>query len=318
MNNIAVLTSGGDSPGMNACIRAVVRYGISCGLKVYGIRHGYTGMIEDDFCLMSERNVGNIIQLGGTILKTSRCKEFMTPEGRQKAVENLKKRNIDGVVVIGGDGSMRGARELDKVGIKVACIPGTIDNNLYYTDYTLGFDTAVNTVVDLVNNVRDTSISHDRVSIVETMGAGCGDIALTAGLTAGADVILVPEVKWSVDDVCEKLVSARKHGKECSIIVLSEHVCDPADLAKMISLKCGIECRSVILGHVQRGGKPTAFDRRLGTGAGAMAVDKLIQGESGAVGYKGGKFIFVSIEDALHGNRKFNINEYNLAQRLSF
>ena len=318
MNNIAVLTSGGDSPGMNACIRSVVRYGISKGLKVYGIRHGYAGLIEDNIVLMTERMVGNIIQLGGTVLKTARCKEFMTPEGRETAVNNLKKRNIEGVVIIGGDGSYRGARELDKLGIKVACIPGTIDNNLFYTDYTLGFDTAVNTVVNLVNNVRDTSISHDRVSIVEVMGAGCGDIALSAGIAAGADVIIVPEIKWSVDDVCEKLSSARKHGKECSIIVLSEHVCDPADLAKMINMKSGIECRSVILGHVQRGGSPTAFDRRLGTGAGAVAVDKLIDGESGAVGYKNGKFIYVSVEDALHGNRKFNVNEYNLAQRLSF
>ncbi len=318
MNNIAVLTSGGDSPGMNACIRSVVRYGISQGLKVYGVRRGYAGLIDDDIVLMTERSVGNIIHVGGTILKTARCKEFMTAEGVDKAVENLKKRNIDGVVVIGGDGTLKGARELINRGILVAGVPGTIDNNLYYTDYTLGFDTAVNTVVDLVNNVRDTSMSHDRVSIVECMGAGCGDVALTAGLAAGADVILVPEVKWSIDDVCEKLANAKKHGKECSIIVLSEHVCDPNDLAKMISVKSGIECRSVILGHVQRGGKPTAFDRNLGTNYGAKAVERLMQGECGVVGYKAGKYIFVPINDAFNGNRKFNIDEYILAQRLSF
>lgn len=318
MNNIAVLTSGGDSPGMNACIRSVVRYGISQGLKVYGIKRGYAGLIEDDICLMTERSVGNIIHTGGTILKTARCKEFMTAEGVNKAVENLKKRNIDGVVVIGGDGTLKGARELFNRGIMVAGIPGTIDNNLYYTDFTLGFDTAVNTVVDLVNNVRDTSVSHDRVSIVETMGAGCGDVALKAGLAAGADVILVPEIKWSIDDVCDKLSKAKKHGKECSIIILSEHVCDPNDLAKMISVKSDIECRSVILGHVQRGGKPTAFDRILGTNYGAKAVEHLMQGESGVVGYRNGKYIYVSIEDALHGNRKFNVDEFILAQRLSF
>ncbi|MBO5344543.1 MAG: 6-phosphofructokinase [Clostridia bacterium] len=318
MKSIAVLTSGGDSPGMNACIRSVVRYGISQGLKVYGVHHGYAGLIEDEITLMTERTVGNIIQVGGTILKTARCKEFMTPQGVDIAVANLRKRKIDGVVVCGGDGTFRGAKELIKRGILVACVPGTIDNNLFYTDYTLGFDTAVNTVVSLINNVRDTSSSHDRVSIVETMGAGCGDVALNAGLAAGADVILVPEIKWSIDDVCAKLTAAKKHGKESSIIVLSEHVCDPNDLAKMIVMKCGIECRSVILGHVQRGGTPTAFDRNLGSRFGARGVDMLMQGVSGAVGFKGGKLIEVSIDDALHGKRKFNVDEFNLAQRLSF
>lgn len=318
MNNIAVLTSGGDSPGMNACVRSVVRYGISMGLKVYGVRRGYSGLIEEDIFLMNERSVGNIIQVGGTILKTSRCKEMMTEAGVEQAVNALKSRGIEGLIVIGGDGSMRGARELEKHGILVACIPGTIDNNLFYTDYTLGFDTAVNTVISLINNVRNTSMSHDRVSIVETMGAGCGDLALTAGLAVGADFIIVPEMKWGVDDICEKLVRAKKTKKECSIIVVSEHVCDPNELAKMISMKCGIECRTVILGHVQRGGSPTAFDRNLGTKMGAKAVDMLMQGESGVVGYSAGKYIYVSIESALHGRRKFDVNDYNLAQRLSF
>ncbi len=318
MNNIAVLTSGGDSPGMNACIRSVVRYGISQGLKVYGVRRGYAGLIEDDIVLMTERSVGNIIHVGGTMLKTARCKEFTTSAGVDKAVENLKKRNIDGIVVIGGDGTFKGARELIKRGILVAGVPGTIDNNLFYTDYTLGYDTAVNTVVDLVNNVRDTSMSHDRVSIIEVMGAGCGDVALSAGLAAGADVILVPEVKWSIDDVCDKLNKAKKCGKQCSIIILSEHVCDPNDLAKMITVKSGLDCRSVILGHVQRGGSPTAFDRNLGTNYGAKAVEKIMQGESGVVGFRGGKYIFVPIEDAFKQNRKFNMDEYILAQRLSF
>lgn len=318
MNNIAVLTSGGDSPGMNACIRSVVRYGISQGLKVYGVRRGYAGLIEDDIVLMTERSVGNIIHVGGTMLKTARCKEFMTPEGVDKAVQNLQKRGIDGIVVIGGDGTFRGAKELINRGILVAGVPGTIDNNLFYTDYTLGFDTAVNTVVDLVNNVRDTSMSHDRVSIIEVMGAGCGDVALNAGLAAGADVILVPEVKWSIDEICEKLNTAKKCGKQCSIIILSEHVCDPSDLTKMISSKCGLDCRSVILGHVQRGGSPSAFDRNLGSNFGAKAVSCLIQGECGVVGYRAGKYIFVPIDDAFKQTRKFDINQYILAQRLSF
>ncbi len=318
MEKIAVLTSGGDSPGMNACIRAVVRFGISCGLEVYGVYRGYTGLIKGDIKKLTERSVGNIIQQGGTVLKTSRCKEFMTSEGVDKAVENLKKFGIEGLVVIGGDGSFRGARELIKRGILCACVPGTIDNNLFYTDHTLGFDTAVNTVVNLINNVRDTSLSHDRVSIVETMGAGCGDIALTAGLASGADVIILPEVKWNIDEVCNKLVNAKKHGKECSIIILSEHVCDPNELAKKITEKSGIECRTVILGHVQRGGAPTAFDRNLGTRSGSIAVDNLIQGKCGVVGVRKGKYIYVDIDTALNGSRKFDVGDYMLAEKLSF
>ena len=318
MKNIAVLTSGGDSPGMNACIRSIVRYGISQGLKIYGVARGYSGLVDNEIVALSERSVGNIIHTGGTFLKTARCKEFMTSDGVEKAVKNLKNKGIDGVIVIGGDGSMKGARELEKSGIKVACVPGTIDNNLFYIDYTLGYDTAVNTVVDLINNVRNTSVSHDRVSIIEVMGAGCGDIALNSGLAAGADVILVPEVMWSINDVCEKLSYAKKHKKQCSIIVVSEHVCDPNDLAKMIQHKAGIECRTVILGHVQRGGTPTAFDRNLGSLLGAKCVEMLLQGECGGAGFKNGKVIYVSIDDALSGNRKFDINKYNLAQRLSF
>ena len=318
MKSIAVLTSGGDSPGMNACVRAVVRYAISQGLKVYGVARGYSGLIENKIVQLTERSVGNIIHTGGTFLKTSRCKEFLTKEGVDFAAENLKKKGIDGLVVIGGDGSFRGAKELSTRGIKVACVPGTIDNNLFYTDYTLGFDTAVNTVVGLINNVRDTSISHDRVSIIEVMGAGCGDVALDSGLAGGADVILVPEVAWSIDDVCKKLSLSKKQNKQCSIIVVSEHVCDPNDLAKMIQQKANIECRTVILGHVQRGGTPTAFDRNLASMLGAKCVEMIIQGECGAAGYKNGKVIFVSIDEALSGNRKFNLEKYNLAQRLSF
>ena len=318
MKNIAVLTSGGDSPGMNACIRSIVRYGISQGLKVYGIARGYAGLIENKIVQLTERSVGNIIHTGGTFLKTARCKEFMTKEGVDLAVQNLKNKGIDGLVVIGGDGSMRGAKELEKRGIKVACVPGTIDNNLFYTDYTLGFDTAVNTVVELINNVRNTSISHDRVSIIEVMGAGCGDVALNSGLAGGADVILVPEVAWSIDDVCKKLALSKKQNKQCSIIVVSEHVCDPNDLAKMVQQKANIECRTVILGHVQRGGTPSAFDRNLASLLGAKCVEMLIQGECGAAGFKNGKVIYVSIDDALNGNRKFDIDKYNLAQRLSF
>lgn len=318
MKNIAILTSGGDSPGMNACIRAVVRYGISKGMNVYGIYRGYTGLIDGQIKLMNERSVGNIIQTGGTILKTSRCPEFKTVEGRQKAIANLKKHNIEGLIVVGGDGSFRGARELINSGIVCACIPGTIDNNLFYTDYTIGYDTATNTVVDMINNVRDTSISHDRVSVVETMGAGCGDIALSAGLAAGADAIIVPEIEFNIDDICNKLIRARERKKEGSIVVLSEHVCDVNELVKTIEEKCKIECRAVILGHIQRGGSPSAFDRNLATKFGVVAVDELIKGESGVVGYKNGKYIYVTIEKALSTKQQFNIGDYMLAERLSF
>lgn len=318
MKNIAILTSGGDSPGMNACIRAVVRYGISKGMNVYGVYRGYTGLIDGQIKLMNERSVGNIIQTGGTILKTSRCPEFKTVEGRQKAIANLKKHNIDGLIVIGGDGSFRGARELINSGIVCACIPGTIDNNLFYTDYTIGYDTATNTVVNMINNVRDTSISHDRVSVVETMGAGCGDIALSAGLAAGADAIIVPEIEFNIDDICNKLIRAREHKKEGSIVVLSEHVCDVNELVKTIEEKCKIECRAVILGHIQRGGSPSAFDRNLATKFGVVAVDELIKGESGVVGYKNGKYIYVTIEKALSTKQQFNIGDYMLAEKLSF
>lgn len=318
MKNIAVLTSGGDSPGMNACIRSVVRYGISKGLKVYGIRRGYSGLIENEIFEMTERSVGNIIQTGGTVLRTSRCKEFLTAEGRERAVQNLKAKGIEGLVVIGGDGSMHGAQELSKLGVKVACAPGTIDNDLFYTDYTLGFDTAVNTAVSLINNVRDTSASHDRVSIIETMGAGCGDIALRAGIGAGADVIIVPEFKISEDDICKKLADAKRRGKKFSIIVMAEKTYNAQALAGTLSEKLGVDCRAVILGHIQRGGAPSAFDRLLGTKFGATCVDKLLEGECGAVGYRDGKVVYVSIDRALKGSRKFNMEEYLLAQKISF
>lgn len=318
MKNIAVLTSGGDSPGMNACVRAVVRYGISKGLTVYGVQRGYTGLIEGKIRQLDERSVGNIIQTGGTILKTSRCPEFKLQEGRDKAIKNLKKLGIDGLVVIGGDGTFRGANELIKAGITCACVPATIDNNLFYTDYTIGYDTATNTVVNVLNNIRDTSYSHDRISLVETMGAGCGDLALSAGLAAGADVIIVPEIEFNLDDICQKLIRAKNHKKEGSIVVASEHVCDLNELAKIIQDRCKMECRVVNLGHIQRGGSPTAFDRNLATKYGVVAIDEILNGNSGVVGYRNGQYIFISIEKALSVKQDFNISDYMLAEKLSF
>ena len=318
MKNIAILTSGGDSPGMNACVRAVVRYGISKGLNVYGVYGGYTGLIEGKIKLLDERSVGNIIQTGGTILKTSRCPEFKLKEGRDKAIKNMKKHGIQGLIVVGGDGTFRGAKELIKEGIICACVPATIDNNLFYTDYTIGYDTATNTVVNVLNNIRDTSYSHDRISLVETMGAGCGDIALASGLAAGADAIIVPEIEFNLNDICEKLIRARQHKKEGSIVVVSEHVCDLNELAKVIQEKCKLECRVVNLGHIQRGGSPSAFDRNLATKYGVVAVDEILKGDSGVVGYKNGEYIYISIDKALSVKQDFNISDYMLAEKLSF
>ncbi len=318
MKNIAIITSGGDAPGMNACVRAVVRYGISKGLNVYGVYKGYTGLIEGKIKLLDERSVGNIIQTGGTFLRTSRCPEFMTLEGQQKAIKNLQKYGIEALVVIGGDGTFRGANELIRQGIMCACIPATIDNNLFYTDYTIGFDTARNTVVNVINNIRDTSFSHERISVVETMGAGCGDLALSAGLAVGADAIIVPEVQFNIDDICNKLIRAKEHKKEGSIVVVSEKVCDINELAKTIEMRCKMECRTIVLGHIQRGGSPSAFDRNISTRYGVVAVDELLKGESGVVGYKNGKYIYVSIEKALSAKQNFDIGDYMLAEKLSF
>jgi len=317
MKCIAVLTSGGDSPGMNACIRAVVRYGISQGLTVFGIKRGYQGLIEDDMELMSIRSVGNIIQQGGTFLKTARCKEFKKDEVIDEAVKILRRRGIEGLVVIGGDGTFRGAERLIERGILCACVPATIDNNLFYTDYTLGFDTATNTVVDLINRVRDTSLSHDRVFIAETMGAGCGDLALKAGLAAGADMVIVPEIHCEIDDIVKKLLYAKSQNKKFSMIVLSERVFDTNELKKILTEKSGIECRTIVFGHIQRGGSPSAFDRNLGTNFGVRAIQELMNHNCGVVGYKNGAYIFDSIDYALSVEQKFNYEEYKLIENLS-
>ena len=316
MKSIAILTSGGDCQGMNACIRAVVKYGISEGLLVYGIKRGYAGLVDDDMELMTKESVDGIIETGGTILKTARCKEFLKEEVVDQAAENLKKRGIEGLVVIGGDGTFKGAKKLIKRGILCACIPGTIDNNLFYTDYTIGFDTATNIVVDLVGKVKETSASHDRYSIVEVMGAGCGDIALKAGLAAGADLVVVPEKPYTNDEICAKLSAMRASGKRTAMIIVSEHITDTYQLAKIITEKCGIECRTTIIGHIQRGGSPTLFDRNLATNYGVRAVKELLAGNCGVTGYKNGKYIYVTIDEALDAKQEFNDYEYNLIEKL--
>ena len=320
MKTIAVLTSGGDAPGMNACIRAITRSALSRGFKVIGVKRGYSGLIDGEFIPLTSRSVGNILQTGGTILKTSRCPEFLTDNGFKKALENIKKAKIDGLIVIGGDGSYRGAYNLSKAGVKVVTVPGTIDNDLHYTDYTLGFDTAVNTIVQLVNNVRDTSLAHDRISVVEVMGAYCGDIALNVGAATGADYIIVPEVKFEPKKLYEKLVNNTKNGKACSIVILNEKVASAGDLAKMISKNTGLEVRPLVVGHIQRGGAPTADDRIMAVKFGVRAVELLSEDIGGrAIGIYADKVMDQPIERAIEEARRgFDMELYRMTQELSF
>lgn len=317
VKKIAVLTSGGDSQGMNAAVRAVVRSGLYHGLEVYGVQRGFLGLINDDMRSMDLRSVGDIIQRGGTILQTARCDEFRTPEGQQKAVQNLRNRGIDGVIVIGGDGSYRGANELGKLGIKTMALPGTIDNDIPFTDFTIGFDTAVSIVVDAINKLRDTMTSHERTSVVEVMGRHCGDIALYAGLASGAEAILVPEVSFDLEQITKRMIENFAHGKRHSIIIVAEGVGKGEDIAREIE-KYGIEPRVTVLGHIQRGGTPTHNDRVLASRLGDFAVRKMIEGESGkACGIVNGQELLTDIEVVVSSKRPFNMELYNLALRLS-
>ncbi len=314
MKKIAILTSGGDAPGMNASIRAVVRYGIACGMEVMGIQRGYTGLIEDDFIEMGLRSVSDIIHRGGTILRTARCPEFKTPEGRAKGVENLRKHGVEGLVVIGGDGSFMGAKLLSELGFPTVGIPGTIDNDLAYTDYTLGFDTACNTILDAINKIRDTMSSHERISIVEVMGRNCGDLALYAGIGGGAEIIIVPEMKMTTDDIVSKLQEFRASGKRSGIVILAEGAGHADDLMKALTEKTDLHIRSTVLGHIQRGGSPSNQDRYLGTCFGTHAVKLLADGIGNRiVGIKDNKIYDVDIIEGLAMKRKFNTALYEMA-----
>ncbi|MDP4090719.1 MAG: 6-phosphofructokinase [Bacillota bacterium] len=318
MRSIAVLTSGGDAPGMNAAIRAVVRIGLEKGLKMMGVNRGYSGLINGEIFEMNRGAVAEIIQKGGTILKTARCEEFRTQEGRLKAARVLKVFGIDGLVVIGGDGSFTGAALLSELGIATVGIPGTIDNDLCYTDYTIGFDTALNTVLDAVNKLRDTANSHERVSIVEVMGRGCGDIALYGGLAGGAESILIPEKDFDKNEIYKKIFEGKFKGKIHHLVLVAEGVGGTNELAKEIEEVTGVETRATILGHIQRGGNPTAFDRILASRMGERAVDVLLEGKSSrVVGIKHGEIIDVDIKEALNMPRIFNEKIYNMMRTLS-
>jgi 6-phosphofructokinase 1 len=318
VKSIAVLTSGGDSQGMNAAVRAVVRSGLFHGLKVYAVQRGFQGLINDDIRPMDLRSVGDIIQRGGTILQTARCKEFMTAEGQQLGADHLRKHGIDGLVVIGGDGSYQGANKLNKLGIKTMGLPGTIDNDIPFTDFTIGFDTAVSIVVDAINKLRDTMTSHERSSVVEVMGRHCGDIALYAGLASGAETILVPEVTFDLDVIARRMKDNFDHGKRHSIIVVAEGAGGGEEISKSIADRNGIESRVTVLGHVQRGGTPTHNDRILASRLGDFAVRKLIEGESGqACGAIAGQLNGTDFDKVINTKKPFNLEMYDIALRLS-
>ena len=297
--NIAVLTSGNDCPGMNACIRAVVRTALAAGKTVKGIRRGYAGLLEEDIIDMDAYAVSDIIQKGGTILGTARCLEFKTAEGQQKGAEICRKHGIDGMVVIGGDGSYRGAQALSRLGINTIGLPGTIDLDISCTDYTIGFDTAVNTAMQAIDKVKDTSSSHERCSIIEVMGRNAGYIALWCGVANGAEDILLPE-KYDFDEqkIINNIILSRKKGKSHHLIINAEGIGHSASMARRIEAATGIETRATILGYMQRGGSPTAKDRYYASIMGARAVDILIAGKTNrVVGYRGGQFMDVDIEE---------------------
>lgn len=318
MRRIAVLTSGGDAPGMNAAIRAVVRYAIHEKIEVYGIKRGFKGLMEGDIEDMGTSSVGDIMHRGGTILRSARSMEFLEEEGQKKAINVLNIFKIDGLVVIGGDGSFKGAQALSKRGFPSIGVPGTIDNDLGYTDFTIGFDTAVNTALDAISKLRDTTSSHERVSLIEVMGRNCGDLALYSGLSGGAEAILIPEKEYDLDEICKQLIVSNNRGKTQSILVVAEGVGSATEIGKLIHEKTGLEARTTILGHIQRGGNPTAIDRMLASRMGVRAVQLLIQGESArVVGIKNNKIIDMDIDEALNIKSQMDTEIYGLAEILA-
>ena len=319
IQTIGVLTSGGDAPGMNAAIRAVVRQAISKGKKVKGIRRGYTGLIAEDIVDMEAKDVSDIIQRGGTILQTARCPEFRTEEGQKLGAEMCRKHGIEGIIVIGGDGSFRGAQKLAAQGLNTIGIPGTIDLDISCTDYTIGFDTAVNTAMEAIDKIRDTASSHERCSIIEVMGRDAGYIALWCGLANGAEQVLIPE-KYDFDEqkIVNNIIANRKRGKRHYIIINAEGIGHSTSLARRIEAATGMETRATILGHMQRGGSPTCKDRVYASTMGAYAVDLLCEGKSNrVVAYKDGKFVDYDVDEALAMEKHISDYQFNVGKNLS-
>ncbi len=319
MKKIGVLTSGGDAPGMNAAVRAVVRTGCENGMQVMGIERGYTGLINGEMYEMNLRTVSDIIHRGGTILYSARCPEFKTQAGIDKAAEACRRNGIDGLVVIGGDGSFRGARDLSLSGIPCVGIPGTIDNDIACSDYTIGYDTAMNTIMEMVDRIRDTTESHDRCSVVEVMGRSAGYLALNAGIAVGATTILIPEVPFDIErDVIERMRRTQKTGKKHFIIIVAEGIGGVEALAREIEEKTGVESRATILGHVQRGGSPTVRDRVAASEMGNYAV-KLLQKGIGnrVVAMQKEKVVDFDIYEALNMKKSVDLNLYKVAHEIS-
>ncbi|EXG85462.1 MULTISPECIES: 6-phosphofructokinase [Lacrimispora] len=318
VKTIGVLTSGGDAPGMNAAIRAIVRTAIHKGLEVKGIMRGYAGLLQEEIVDMNSTSVSDIIHRGGTVLYTARCQEFTTAEGQKKGAEICRKHNIDGIVVIGGDGSFRGAGKLSALGINTIGLPGTIDLDIACTDYTIGFDTAVNTAMEAIDKVRDTSTSHERCSIIEVMGRNAGYIALWCGFANGAEDILLPE-RYDGDEqaLINRIIENRKRGKKHHIIINAEGIGHSSSMAKRIEAATGIETRATILGHMQRGGAPTCKDRVYASIMGARAVELLCEGKSNrVVGYKHGEFQDFDIQEALSMTKDIPEDQYQISKML--
>lgn len=318
INTIGVLTSGGDAPGMNAAIRAVVRQALYKGKKVKGIKRGYAGLLHEEIIDMDAKSVSDTISRGGTILQTARCMEFVTTEGQQKGADICKKHGIDAIVVIGGDGSFKGAQKLAGLGINTIGVPGTIDLDIACTDYTIGFDTACNTAMEAIDKIRDTSTSHERCSVIEVMGRGAGYIALWCGIANGAEEILLPEKYDRNDDkLIDHIINARKLGKQHYIIINAEGIGNSQQLAERIEAETGVETRAAILGHMQRGGSPTCKDRVYATTMGALAVDLLCEGKSNrVVAYKNGEYVDFDIDEALAMKKNVSDYMYQISQSL--
>ena len=319
MKKIAILTSGGDAPGMNAAVRAAVRTGLSMGMEVFGIERGYEGLLDGEIRKMEWHSVGDILQRGGTILRKARSERFREAKWQKHAVDMLQTFGIEGLIVVGGDGSFHGGLELDRLGVTVMGIPGTIDNDLGCTDYTIGFDTAVNTVLSMISNLRDTASAHERTTIVEVMGRHCGDIALHAGLAGGADVILVPEMETDINMVCRRVLRGQQSGKLHSIIMKAEGVdMSVQQLAEIIEERTGREVRSVVPGYIQRGGTPTGRDRMLASVMASKAVKLLYDDErSKAIGIINNEITAVDLADALEMKKEFIKDLYEIADILS-
>lgn len=318
MKKIGILTSGGDAPGMNAAIRAVVRKAIYHRIEVFAIRNGYQGLIDGSIEKMEIGSVGDIIQRGGTILRSARCKEFESEEGQEKGIAQLNKFGIDGLIVIGGDGSFHGAQKLTEKGYPCIGVPGTIDNDIAGTDFTIGFDTALNTIIEAIDKIRDTASSHERTYVIEVMGRDAGDLALWAGLADGAESILIPEKPDDFSDVVNRLIRGHERGKQHSIIVLAEGVGSGMTYGEKIQEATNLETRVTVLGHIQRGGSPSAHDRVLASRLGARAVDILLMGKAGRmVGIENNTLVDHSIKEVLTHEHRLNFDMYQLSKELS-